>query len=171
MQQESSIIYCWVFSQWLPIPLASTCLLTCNPVWATGQYACGSRLGIKSLAKHPIINYTALGCNNMSKFFYYQILADRFVLNLKKWKNSRYHFSYWYSIIGHEVIRFCQAPWSASPCEYCLWYVFCVVWFKYLWHKIFFVLIRLDFFCMLWHYFSFVRFFSTNVEWYVSVMR
>ena len=58
----------------------------------------------------------------MSKFFYYQILANRFILNLKKWKNSRCHFSFWYSIIGHEVIGFCQAPWSVSPSEYYLWY-------------------------------------------------
>ena len=34
------------------------------------------------------------------------------------WKNSRCHFSYWYSIIGHEVWRNCLAPWSASPSEY-----------------------------------------------------
>ena len=41
----------------------------------------------------------------MSKFFYHQILADRFVLNLKEWKNSRRHFFYWYLINGHQVIK------------------------------------------------------------------
>ena len=29
---KSSIIYHWVFGQWLTIPLASTCLLTCRPL-------------------------------------------------------------------------------------------------------------------------------------------
>ena len=32
---KSSIIYCWVFGQWLNIPLASTCLLTHSPIWTT----------------------------------------------------------------------------------------------------------------------------------------
>ena len=41
----------------------------------------------------------------MSKFLNDQILTDRFVLNFKKWKNSRYHFSNWYSFIVHGVIR------------------------------------------------------------------
>ena len=44
----------------------------------------GSKRNIESLAKCPTINYTAFSCNNMSKFFHYQILADGFVLNLKK---------------------------------------------------------------------------------------
>ena len=100
MQLKSSIIYCWTFGHWLNIPLASTCLLTCSPIWVTGQYACGSRRSIKSLTKHSIINYTAFSCNNIPKFFYYQILTDRFVLNLKSEKNWRCHFSFWYSIIG-----------------------------------------------------------------------
>ena len=117
---ESSIIWCWVFGQCLNISPASTYLLTCIPIWATGQYACESRRNIETLAKYPTINYTVFGCNNMYKFFYYQILADRFVLNLKRWKNSRCHFPYWYSIIGHEVIKFCQVPWSVSPSEYYL---------------------------------------------------
>ena len=52
----------------------------------------GSKWNIESLVKYPTINYTTFGCNNMSKFFYDQISADRFVLNLKKWKNSRCHF-------------------------------------------------------------------------------
>ena len=65
----SSVIYCWAFGQWLNIPPASTCLLTCGPIWATGQYACGSRRSIISLAKHPLINFTAFSCNNMSNFF------------------------------------------------------------------------------------------------------
>ena len=99
---ESNIIYFWVCGQWLNIPLASNCLLTCSPIWATGQYACRSRRNIES---YPTINYTAFSCNNMSKSFYCQILADGFVLNLKSEKNSRYHFSCWYSIIGHEVVR------------------------------------------------------------------
>ena len=53
-------------------------------IWTTGQYACGSKWNIESLAKHPATNYTAFGCNNMSNFLDYQILAHRFVLNLKK---------------------------------------------------------------------------------------
>ena len=38
--------------------------------------AYGSKRNIKSLAKYPTINYTPFGCNNMSKFFDYQILTD-----------------------------------------------------------------------------------------------
>ena len=74
------------------IALASTCLLTSSPKWATGQYACGSKRNIESLANYPTTNCTAFGWNNMSKFFFYKILADRFILNLTLWKNSRCHF-------------------------------------------------------------------------------
>ena len=44
-------------------------------------------------------------------------------LNLQKWKNSRCHFSYWYSNIGHEVKINCLAPLSVSHTEYglCHW--------------------------------------------------
>ena len=77
---DCSIIYCWV----LNIPLASICLLTHSPIWTTGQYACGNKRNIEFLAKYPTINYTTISYNNISKFFYHQILADRFVLNLKK---------------------------------------------------------------------------------------
>ena len=43
--------------------------------------------------------------------FYCQILADRFVLNLKIEKTQRAIFPI---DIGHEVRRNCLAPWSAS---------------------------------------------------------
>ena len=92
---------------WFNIPLASTCLLTCSPIWVTGQYACGSRRSIKSLTKHPIINYTAFGYNNMSKIFYCQMLADRFVLNLKKWKKLKVPFLFliFYNLSwGHKIL-------------------------------------------------------------------
>ena len=108
-----------LFGQWLNTPLASTCLLTSSPIWITGQYACGSRRNIEPLAKYLTMNYTAFGWNNMAKFFNYPILADIFVLNLKKWINPRCHFSYWYSI-QRLVIRswdFCQALWSISHTE------------------------------------------------------
>ena len=72
----------------------------------------GSKWNTESLAKYPTISCTAFGWNNMTKFGNYKILADRFVLNLKMWKNSRCHFSYWYSSVGHEVRRNCLAPWS-----------------------------------------------------------
>ena len=53
---ESSIIYCWVFDQWLNIPLASTCLPTHSPIWTTGQYALGSKRngswGHKTFGRH-----------------------------------------------------------------------------------------------------------------------
>ena len=65
-------------------PLASTCLLTSGPIWTTGQCACGSKWNIEPIAKYLTINYTAFGCSNMSKFFDYQIVGDRVVLNLKK---------------------------------------------------------------------------------------
>ena len=122
---DCSIIYCWVLGYWLKTPLASICLLTHSPIWSTGQYTHGSKRNTESLAKYPTINYTAIGYNNMSKFFYHQILADRFVLNLKKWKNSRCHFSYWYSIIGHQVIRLLPGTWSASNTEYYPWLKSC----------------------------------------------
>ena len=102
---ERRLIYCWVFGQWFNNPVVSTCLLTSSLIWDTGQYACGSNWNIESLAKYPTINYTAFGWNNMTIFLNYQILVNRFVLNLKMWKNSRCHFSYWYSTIGCEVIR------------------------------------------------------------------
>ena len=66
------------------LPLASTCLLTSGPIWTTGQCACGSKWNIEPIAKYLTINYTAFGCSNMSKFFDYQIVGDRVVLNLKK---------------------------------------------------------------------------------------
>ena len=88
-----------------PMTQYSTCFLTSSPIWATGQHACGTRRNIEPSAKYPTINYTAFGWNNMTNFLNYQILADRFVLNLKKWINPRCHFSYWYSIVGHEVMR------------------------------------------------------------------
>ena len=73
-------------------------------------------LDYRSVNKWKQEEYCIIGQMPNNKL--YQILADGFVLNLKKWKNSRCHFCYWYSIIGHEVIRFCQAPWSTSPSEY-----------------------------------------------------
>ena len=108
ISSESSVIYCWVFDQWLNIPIAFTCLLTSGSIWITGQYACGSKRNIESLAKYPTINYTAFGWNNSTKFFNYQILADRFVLNLKVWKNSRCYFSCWCSTVGHEIMTFAR---------------------------------------------------------------
>ena len=59
----------------------------------------GSKRNIESLAKCSTISYTAFGCNNMSKFFYYQILADIFVLNMNKQENSRCHFSFDISLL------------------------------------------------------------------------
>ena len=47
---------------------------------------------IESLSKYPTINFTAFRWNNVTKFLNYQILAGRFVLNLRKWKNARCHF-------------------------------------------------------------------------------
>ena len=69
---------------WFNIPLASSCLLTSRSKWSTGLYACGSKWNIESLTKQSTINYTAFGWNNMAIFFNYLILADRFVLNLKR---------------------------------------------------------------------------------------
>ena len=76
------------------------------------------------MTKCPTINSTAFDWNNTAKTFNYQILADRFVLNLKKWKNSRCHLSYWYSTVGHDVRRNCQAPWYVSHTEYDPWWCF-----------------------------------------------
>ena len=41
--------------------LASTCLLTSVSIWTAGQFACGSKRTIESLAKYPTINYTVFG--------------------------------------------------------------------------------------------------------------
>ena len=49
------------------------CLLTSGLYWTTGQYTSGSKWNIESLAKYPTIKYTGFGCNNMAKFFDYQI--------------------------------------------------------------------------------------------------
>ena len=59
-----------------------------------GQSAILSCGIFESLVKYQTINYTAFGCNNMAKFFDYLVLADRFVLKLKLYKDSRCHFSY-----------------------------------------------------------------------------
>ena len=50
---KSSIIYCWVYGQRLNILLASSCLLISSQIWATGQYACGSRRNIKPFGQMP----------------------------------------------------------------------------------------------------------------------
>ena len=42
---------------------------------------------IQSLAKHHKINYTGIGGNNMTKFIYYQILANTLILKLKRNEN------------------------------------------------------------------------------------
>ena len=60
---------------------------TLSTIWTTGQYARGSKKNIESLAKYPTINYTALGCN-----FNCRILADRFVLILKKLQKLKMPF-------------------------------------------------------------------------------
>ena len=64
-----------------------------------------------------MINYTGFGCNNMAKFFDYNILAIEFVLKLKQSKDSSVMFHN-----GHEVIRFFQAL-GQLPSEYDLWLV------------------------------------------------
>ena len=53
-----------------------------------------------------IQQWITFGCNNMSKFFDYQILADRFVWNLKKWKKLMVPFSllmFYYWSWGHRT--------------------------------------------------------------------
>ena len=44
------------------------------------------------IGKIPNKSYSAFSCNNMSEIYEYQILADRFVLNLKKWKKLKVPF-------------------------------------------------------------------------------
>ena len=109
------------------------CSKPMNPNQSILDYWSVNKWNIESLAKYPTINYAAFGCNNMSTIFNYQILADRFVLNLKKWKNSRFHFCYWHSTIGHEVRRNCLAPWSVPHTEYDL----CLCWTQIHWTIIF----------------------------------
>ena len=79
---------CQKFGQWTSNPVASTCLLTSRPIWATGRYACGSKWNIEWLAKYPTVNFTAFGWNNIAKYFNYQILTNSFVLNLKMQKKK-----------------------------------------------------------------------------------
>ena len=51
---------------------------------------------IESLAKCPTIKYTTFGCKNISKFFDYQILANRFVLKLKMCRNVSFFLLIFY---------------------------------------------------------------------------
>ena len=90
--------------QWLNLDHWSVCMWKEKKYWVVGQ--------------NPTINYTVFRWNNMTNFFNYQILADRFVLNWKMWKNSRYHFSCWYSTVGHEVMRLLLGTRSAFHSEY-----------------------------------------------------
>ena len=87
----------------------------------------GSKWNTESLAKYWTIHYTAFSWNNRANFFNNQILADKFVLNLKKWKKKlKVPFSYWYSTVGHEVRRHCLVLGLVSHTEYDL--CTCKVW-------------------------------------------
>ena len=78
----------------------------------------GSKRNIGSLAKYPVINYTAFSCNNISKFFDYQILAVIFVLNLNKQIPKMPFFLLIFYCWSWD---FFQAPGSASHTEYYPW--------------------------------------------------
>ena len=51
----------------------------------------------------------------MGKSVDYQILVTtlKYIEVEIEWKH-KYHFSYWYSINGHEVSNFCQGTWSVD---------------------------------------------------------
>ena len=100
----------------------SSCFQMHTDLWSILDYGSVNKWNIESLIKYPTINYTAFGCNNMSKFF---ITKNRFVLNLKKWKNSRCYFPIdilllikrWKEIVWHlgphPILNTTRATWKA----------------------------------------------------------